>query len=341
MSRDVILTGLRSNSAFHLGNYLGAIKPMTELQARHSDDYQINMFVPDLHSFTTPVDHETIYRQTLDNLKVYVAAGIDINDASTFIYRQSFIPAHSEMEWIISCFTYVGELSRMTQYKEKAGKNPSAGLFMYPVLMIADILLYDAKWVPIGEDQRQHLELTRDVAIRFNNKFGDIFTVPEEWDKQLEFMSLGKGLRIRSLKHPERKMSKSIEDPAGTIILTDNPGEAAKKIMAATTDSLDCIKLDWENQPGISNLLQILSALSSGSIDNLSKEWEGKSNYGELKKVVADKVQAFLTEFQAKLALVDESAMLAKLEADEAVMCDKAGEKLLQVQKVTGLRQSN
>jgi tryptophanyl-tRNA synthetase len=172
MNKEVILTGLRANGEFHLGNYLGAILPMVNLQQKHANDYQLNMFVPDLHSFTTLIDHSTLYDQTIQNLKMFLAAGLDINQPNTYIYRQSYIPAHSELTWILDCFSYFGELSRMTQFKDKSeGKdNVSVGLFNYPVLMAADILLYNAKWIPVGEDQRQHVEFARDLSMRINNK---------------------------------------------------------------------------------------------------------------------------------------------------------------------------
>lgn len=380
MSKAVILTGLRANSEFHLGNYLGAILPMIELQREHAGEYQINMFVPDLHSFTTPIDHGKLYQQTLQNLKVFVAAGLDINNADTYIYRQSYIPAHSELTWILDCFVYFGELSRMTQFKdkkkdwqdefnaqyefeaevieEKRNKpNPlaaqilknhvtdiisevgvSTGLFNYPVLMAADILLYGAQWVPVGEDQRQHLELTRDVAIRMNNKFHDLFTVPEDWAKQLEFANRHAGVRIRSLRNPEKKMSKSVEDPAGTIMLSDSPEEAAKKVMSATTDSVGTIHFDFDKQPGVSNLLQMLALLSNKSLDDVIHDWDGKSSYGDLKTAVADAIKAFLTDFQGKLAQVNESDLLDKLEADEKAMNTVANATLTKVQKAVGLR---
>ncbi|MEX1995156.1 MAG: tryptophan--tRNA ligase, partial [Candidatus Saccharimonadales bacterium] len=183
MKKEVVLTGLRSNAEFHIGNYLGAIKPMVELQKEHAGQYQLNMFVPDLHSFTTPIDHSKLYEQTIENLKVFVAAGLDTDNADTFIYRQSYIPAHSELTWILDCFAGFGQASRMTEFKDKANRENedslTVGLFNYPVLMAADILLYDAKWVPVGDDQRQHVEFTRDLAMRMNNKFGELFTLPE------------------------------------------------------------------------------------------------------------------------------------------------------------------
>ncbi|MDD3035903.1 MAG: tryptophan--tRNA ligase, partial [Candidatus Saccharimonadaceae bacterium] len=300
MTKDIILTGIRSNEEPTLGNYLGAIAPMVEMQRKYAGEYQINMFVPDLHSFTTPIDYDKLYDNTLDNLKYFIASGLDLKNKNTYLYRQSYIPAHSELTWILDCFTYVGEMNRMTQFKEKssqlriasyektleelskkypnetlsnvinsieasnkASSGVSVGLFNYPVLMAADILLYGAKYVPVGEDQFQHLEIARDIAIRFNNKFGDIFVVPEPTKVQSEFIKRDKGLRIRNLVDPTKKMSKSDVDDKSKILLIDSPELASKKIMSATTDSVGCINFDWDNQPGVSNLLQILAILTN------------------------------------------------------------------------------
>lgn len=390
MSKPVILTGLRANSEFHLGNYLGAILPMVELQKQHAGEYQVNMFIPDLHSFTTPIDHGQLYQQTLDNLRLFVAAGLDTNNSDTYIYRQSYIPAHSELTWILDCFIYMGELIRMTQFKDKAGiqlgrtdsmpdvraykakkteispdewiaaledferflkesnqfkarnkraeESVSAGLFNYPALMAADILLYGAEWVPVGDDQKQHLELTRDVAMRMNNKFGELFTVPHEWNKQLEFASRDNGVRVRSLRNPDKKMSKSVGDPAGTIMLSDKPEDAAQKVMSATTDSVGMVHLDWDNQPGVANLLQISALLAKRPLNDVAAEWEGKTSYGELKQHVAEQVSAFLTDIHAKYAGVDENSLRTKLEQDEEAMRQVANQTLYKVQQAVGLR---
>lgn len=343
MSKPIILTGLRANGEFHIGNYMGAILPMVEMQQKHANDYQINMFVPDLHSFITPIDHTELQNNIKQNLKVFVAAGLDINHADTYIYRQSYIPAHSELTWILDCFTGFGELSRMTQFKDKTdGKQDehvNVGIFNYPVLMAADIILYGAEYVPVGEDQRQHLELTRDLAIRLNNKFEkELFVVPHEWAKQLEFSGRESGVRIRSLRNPEKKMSKSIEDPAGTIMMSDTPSEAAKKIMSATTDSHGEIKFDMKERPGIGNLIQILALLTHKPVHEVAKDWEGKTSYGDLKKATADAVEAFMSDFQSKLERVDAGAIDQKLEASEAAMNKVAEATLLEVQKAVGLR---
>jgi tryptophanyl-tRNA synthetase len=341
MTKPIILTGLRANGEFHLGNYLGAILPLVGLQKKHAIDYQINMFIPDLHSFTTPIDHENLYQQSLNNLKLYAAAGLDLQSENTFIYRQSYIPAHAELTWILDCFTGFGELSRMTQFKEKAeGRDTvSVGLFNYPVLMAADMLLYGPTYVPLGDDQKQHLELTRDLAIRLNNKFGkELFTPPADWKKQLEFMDLSTGVRIRSLRNPAKKMSKSVDDPAGTILLSDAPEEAAKKVMSATTDSEGVIHYDMAKQPGVSNLLTISALLQHRPVEAVAKEWDGQTSYGDLKKHTADLVSEFLADLQAKLTTVDTAKILTKLEHDEAAMTVVANKTLHQVQQVVGLR---
>jgi tryptophanyl-tRNA synthetase len=303
-------------------------------------------FVPDLHSFTTPIDHNTLYEHTVRNLKYFVAAGMDFWADGAYIYRQSYIPAHSELTWILDCFAYFGEMSRMTQFKDKSDgqANVSVGLFNYPVLMAADILLYNARYVPVGDDQKQHLELARDLGIRMNNKFEDVIpggvfsVVPEDWKKQLEFARRDNGVRIRSLRNPEKKMSKSVEDPAGTIGMTDDPAEAAKKVMSATTDSVGMINFDWEKQPGITNLIQMLALMSERPISAVADEWKGKTSYGELKKAVAEKVEVFLRDFQARVAEVDESKLLSKLEEDERKVSQIAEATLLRAQQAVGLR---
>ena len=367
MAKDVVLTGLRSNAEFHIGNYLGAILPMVDFQNKHAGKYQLNMFIPDLHSFTTPIDHSQLYRQTHQNLKVFVAAGLDIAHPDTFIYRQSYIPAHSEMTWILDCFTGFGELTRMNDFRDKAYKNivklkhkitgeeierrhmtegekeeqlkkVSVGLFNYPVLMAADILLYGAKYVPVGDDQRQHVEFTRDIALRMNNQFGDLFVVPADNKEQMKFAGRSEPVRIRSLRSPEKKMSKSIEDPAGTINLSDKPEEAAKKIMSATTDSVGSINYDFAKQPGVSNLIQILALLTDKPVEVVAKEYQGQTSYGPLKEATADAVKHLLTDLQSAIARIDDKSILAKLETDEAAMTKIANSTLAKVQKAVGLR---
>ena len=343
MTKPTILTGVRSNEEPTLGNFLGAFVPMVEMQKKYAGTYRINMFVPDLHSFTTPVDHTSLYDKTLHNLKYFVAAGLDLANEDTYLYRQSYIPAHSELTWILDCFTYVGEMQRMTQFKEKSSEHAasvSMGLMNYPVLMAADILLYNAEWVPVGEDQFQHLEIARDIAARMNNKFGELFTVPRATSEQTTFIQRDNGLRIRSLTDPAKKMSKSSSDEKSKISLHDDPAVASKKIMSATTDSLGRIQYDWENQPGISNLLQMLSLLSGVSLDSLRQEWEGNERYGDLKKAVAGEVERFLVGFQGRYAAISDDELFEKLESSEAAMTEVANETLLRVQRAVGLRRA-
>lgn len=341
MAKPVILTGIRSNEEPTIANYLGAFVPMVQMQREFAGDYQINMFVPDLHSFTTPIDHSTLYRNTLNNLKYFAAAGLNLDNPDTFIYRQSYIPAHSELTWILDCFTYVGEMSRMTQFKEKSSENKDSvtmGLFNYPVLMAADILLYNAQHVPVGEDQFQHIEITRDIATRFNNKFGDIFTVPDATADQTKFMHRDSGLRIRSLTDPSKKMSKSSADNKSKILLRDRPEEAAAKIMNATTDSLASIHFDWDNQPGITSLLQILAMLSGREQAEVNAEWEGKDRYGDFKQAVAQAVQSFLIDFQERFDAITDAQLIYKLEQSESDLAPIARATLLRAQKAVGLR---
>lgn len=341
MSKPVILTGLRANNDLHLGNYLGALLPIVQMQAKYAGQYQVNLFVPDLHSFTTPIDHGKLYEQTMHNLKLFVASGLNLNDPYTFIYRQSRVPAHSELTVILNCFTYMGELQRMTQFKEKSGQSDSvsAGLFDYPVLMAADILLYSAKYVPVGADQTQHVELARDIAIRLNNKFGDNLLNPPEAEKdQITFAEAQHRLRIKDLLDPSKKMSKSDDTGKGVIFLGDDPEVAAKKVMSAATDSLGKIAYDHDKQPGISNLIDIYVALSGESLEAVRKQYEGQAQYGPFKQDVAKVVKAFLGEFQGKLADVDEKGLQQKLEQSEAAMNEVANSTLKRVQKAVGLR---
>lgn len=345
MSKPVVLTGLRANNDLHIGNYFGALLPMIDMATARSGEYQINLFVPDLHSFTTPIDHNQLYDQIMHNLKLYVAAGLDLDKPDINVYRQSQISAHSEMTWILDCFTGMGEMGRMTQFKDKSAKlsedRISVGLFNYPVLMAADILLYNASYVPVGDDQTQHLEFTRDIATRMNNQFGELFTVPLAVPKQHEFFGKDQGLRIRDLVDPSKKMSKSDETGKGIIFLGDDPAAAAKKIMSATTDSYGEIRYDIKERPGITSLLQILALLSGRPQDDVNAEWEGKTSYGDFKKTVAEAVSIFLTDFQARLAHVDEAALVAKLEKSETAMREVANQTLLRTQQAVGLRPKN
>ena len=335
---NTILTGIRSNSVLTLGNYLGALLPMVRLANKHSKDYNINIFVPDLHSIISEVDGD-LRENIVRTLKYYLAAGLEIND-NVHIYRQSYVPAHSELCWILNCVATMGETSRMIQYKEKSKGQESCnvGIFDYPILMAADILLYDAKYVAVGEDQFQHIELTRNIAMRFNHKYGDVFTVPVKTSDQVEFMEVGNGVRIRDLLNPEKKMSKSTKAENSKILLDDDPAKAAKKIMSATTDSLAKVKYDMFNQPGVSNLLQIKSLISGTPLQDVIAEWVGESRYGTLKQAVAEGVAQTLTEFQAKMAEISDAEVYALLEKGEKYANKVANDKLLEAQKAFHLR---
>lgn len=342
MSKQVILTGLRANNDLHIGNYFGALLPLIDMAKSRSDDYAVHLFVPDLHSFTTPIDHSTFHDQIMHNLRLYVAAGLPLDNPNVHIYRQSYISAHSELTWILDCFTGFGQLSRMTQFKDKSAKlttdRISVGLFNYPVLMAADILLYSSSYVPVGDDQSQHLEFARDLAISMNSRFGDLFVVPEPVQKQHEFFGKEQGLRIKDLADPSKKMSKSDESGRGIIFLGDNPEDAAKKVMSAATDSLGSINLDYDNQPGVSNLLQILALLTGRPIQEVAQEHAGQKLYGDFKSEVANAVREFLIGFQERLAAVDDQALLDKLQQDEKQMNETANAVLYKVQKAVGLR---
>ena len=337
MTKQVILTGLRANNNLHIGNYLGALLPFIDLANSKAGEYQLNLFVPDLHSFTTPIDHSKLYEQTLNNLKVYAAAGLDLNNPDIFIYRQSYIPAHSELTWILNCFTGHGEMSRMTQFKDKTARMSddriSVGLFNYPVLMAADILLYGATYIPVGADQTQHIEFARDIAERINAKFGDTFIVPRPVPEQHKFFDKDQGLRIRDLADPSKKMSKSDDTGKGVIFLSDTPDEARQKIMSAATDSFNEVRYGYEDRPGISNLLDILVLLGGNK-----EEFVGQSQYGPLKEAVADKVGEFLSNFQTALANADHQQIMQKLKNSEISMNQQANKTLYKVQQAVGLR---
>lgn len=336
--KKTILTGLRVNSELTLGNYLGALLPMVRLANKHSKDSNVNIFVPDLHSIISSIDGN-LKENTLRSLKYFLAAGLEINE-NVHIYRQSRVPAHAELAWVLNCVATMGEMNRMTQYKEKSeGKeSTNVGIFDYPVLMAADILLYGANFVPVGEDQFQHIELTRNLAERFNSRFGETFVVPEETKKQAEFMGASAGIRIRDLVNPEKKMSKSTESENSKIMLGDDPKRAAKKIMSATTDSFGEIRFDMKERPGISNLLVIESLVNDLPLEKVIEKWEGKTSYGELKKSVAASVEALLSVFQSRLAEISDEEVENLLPVGEAYANVLANEKLDEVYTKVGLK---
>jgi len=276
-----LLSGMQpSASSLHLGNYLGALVNWVNMQ----EEFNAFYVIVDLHAITVPQDPYELRTNTRRTAAQYIAAGIDPHKSALFV--QSHVPAHAELAWVLNCITGFGEASRMTQFKDKSQKagsdSASVGLFTYPILQAADILLYQPKAVPVGEDQRQHLELTRDLAERFNSRFGKTFTIPEAH-------ILKETAKIYDLQNPTAKMSKSAADPKGLVNLMDDDTTISKKIKSAVTDTDSSIKLDWENKPGVSNLLSIHSSLSGESVISLEEKFEG-AGYGTLKGEVADVV---------------------------------------------------
>ena len=333
-----ILTGIRSNSVLTLGNYLGALLPMVRLANEHSKEMNVNIFVPDLHSIIAEVDGD-LQKNIVRTVKYYLAAGLELNE-NVHIYRQSRVPAHSELCWILNCVATMGEMSRMTQYKEKSEGQASCnvGIFDYPVLMAADILLYSAEYVPLGEDQFQHIELARNIATRFNHKYGETFTVPVSTAEQVKFMGVQQGIRIRDLLNPEKKMSKSTAAAGSKIMLDDEPARAAKKIMSATTDSLGKVKFDMWGQPGISNLLMIGALADNTPLAEVISQWSGETRYGELKKKVAESVSDMLAKLQERLTGISDEQVYDLFAKGEKYANEVASAKLLEAQKAVGLR---
>lgn len=287
-NKKTIFSGMQPSGCVTLGNYLGAMNNWTKLQ----DEYNCLYCIVDLHAITVRQNPANLRKASRDLLIQYIAAGLD--PEKNIIYIQSHVPQHAELAWILNCFTYMGELSRMTQFKEKSAKhtdNINAGLFTYPVLMAADILLYQTDLVPVGEDQKQHLEITRDIAIRMNGIYNDLFTVPEGY-------ILKTGGRVMALQEPDKKMSKSDENKNNTIALLDEPDVIISKFKKAVTDSEKEIKYS-ESKPGISNLLDIYSAVTSKSIAEAEKEFYGVG-YGEFKLAVGQAVADKLKPIQDK-----------------------------------------
>lgn len=283
-----ILTGLKPTGEITLGNYVGAIKQMVDMQ----DKYDSYLFVADLHALTIPQDPKELKERIKKFIAMYIACGVDPNKNTIYIQSENeFIPA---MSYLLECTTTYGEASRMIQFKEKSKQNAnfSVGLLTYPILMAADILYCDCDYVPVGIDQKQHVELARNIAERFNNRYGDTFVLPEPLVSET-------GTKIKDLKDPTKKMSKSEENPQGVISMFDTPDVISKKIMKATTDSDNCVKFDPENKPGISNLLNIATVISNIPISELEKMFENKG-YGEFKKYVADITSKHIQEIQDK-----------------------------------------
>ena len=321
MAKPNLLSGMQpSASSLHLGNYLGALRQWVAMQETHNAYYVI----VDLHAITVPQDPKELLENTRRTAAQYIAAGLDPQRATLFV--QSHVPAHAQLAWVLNCITGFGEASRMTQFKDKSQKGgvdtSSVGLFTYPILQAADILLYQPKSVPVGEDQRQHLELTRDLAMRFNSRFGKTFEVPEAH-------ILKETAKIFDLQDPTAKMSKSTQDPKGLINLMDEPAQITKKIKSAVTDTDGEIRFDRETKPGVSNLLGIFAAVTGKSLESIETEFAGKG-YGELKGAVADAVVALTKPMQARTKeLLSDSAELDRLLALGAEKASEIAEQTL------------
>ncbi|WP_062352042.1 tryptophan--tRNA ligase [Bacillus kwashiorkori] len=321
-----IFSGIQPSGTITIGNYIGALKQFVELQ----NDYHCYFCIVDQHAITVPQDPQQL-KQNIRNLAaLYLAVGIDPEKATLFI--QSEVPAHAQAAWMLQCISYIGELERMTQFKDKsAGKEAvSAGLLTYPPLMAADILLYNADLVPVGEDQKQHLELTRDLAERFNKKYASIFTLPDIKVNEV-------GARIMSLQEPTKKMSKSDANQKAFISLLDTPKQIEKKIKSAVTDSEGIVKFDKENKPGISNLLAIYSIFSKQSIEELEKKYEGQG-YGVFKADVANAVISELTPIQERYQNLVESTKLDDILTNGAEKANKVASAMIaKMEKAMGL----
>ena len=288
-----ILSAIQPSGTLTIGNYLGALKNFVKLQ----DEHECLFFIVDQHAITVPQDRLELRKKIKELTALYLACGLDPEKATIFV--QSEVPGHTQLAWMLTCNTSMGELERMTQFKDKSqkqaakGQGIGGGLFMCPVLMAADILLYDVDFVPVGDDQKQHLELTRDLAERFNNRFGETFKIPEP-------LIAKTGARIMSLQEPTKKMSKSDDNPRNFILMTDEPNVIRKKIKSAVTDSDGIIAFDRENKPGLSNLLEIYSVITGESIDSIVARYEG-CGYGQFKSDLAEVVVAELEPIQNRM----------------------------------------
>lgn len=318
-----MLSGIKPTGKLTLGNYIGAIKQFITYQ----DEYEMYIFIADLHSLTLPIDPKELRENTKDLISVYLACGLD--PEKVVLFKQSDVSEHAELGYVMTCNSNMGELSRMTQYKDKSsklGSNESipTGLYIYPTLMAADILLYDADYVPVGVDQKQHVELTRDLAERFNKLYGDTFKVPEPYIPKA-------GARIMGLQDPTSKMSKSSTIPNDTILLVDTPEEIMKKVKKAVTDSDGVVKYDVANKPGVSNLMTIYSIINNISLDEVEKEFEGKG-YGDFKTAVADAIIKELEPFHNKYnELMNNRAYLEKIYTEGSKKASEKANKTLRL----------
>lgn len=323
-----MLSGIKPTGQLHLGNYIGALKNFVKLQ----DEYEMFVFIANLHCITLPQDPKILKKNLKDCILLYLACGLDPHKATIFL--QTDVPAHAQLGFIMTSNTYLGELNRMTQFKDKQAKGETlltGGIYTYPSLMAADILLYDPAYVPVGEDQKQHVELTRDLAERMNNKYGCNFIIPKPLIAKV-------GARIMSLQNPQKKMSKSDDGEKGIIYLLDDPKIARKKIMSAVTDMVAKVHYDPINQPGISNLMQIYSSLNKDkAMLEIEEEFKGKG-YGEFKKIVADSVVRELEMIQANYKKIEEAGYVKEILKEGAQKANAiASKKLMQVQKKMGM----
>ncbi len=321
-----IFSGAQPTGSLHLGNYLGALRNWVALQEGHESFFCI----VNLHAITVPQDSATLRQKTLDLARIYIAAGIDPQESTVFV--QSDVKEHAELAWVLSCIARMGELERMTQFKDKSGgkgERVGVGLFTYPVLMASDILLYKTDLVPVGQDQKQHLELTRDLAERFNRDFGDTFVVPEPYIPPV-------GAKIQSLAEPEKKMSKSDENANGSIFLLDDPDTITKKIKRAVTDSGTAITFD-DSRPAITNLLTIYHLISGKTKEQCEAHFEGKG-YGDFKSELAEAVVEFLRPFQDRVRSVSDSDLQNILENGAAKARSVAAVTLAETYAKLGLK---
>lgn len=330
MARDILFSGIQPSGQLNIGHYFGAVKNWLRMQ----EDFDCLFSLVNLHAITVRQAPAELKKRSLDFVAAYMACGID--PQKSIIFAQSDVPEHSELMWLLSCHTYMGELERMTQFKDKVAKhtdNINLGLFSYPVLMAADILLYQTKAVPVGADQKQHLELARDLANRMNNAYGQLFTVPEPYIPSTEA-----GGRIMSLLEPEKKMSKSDENAGNYIALLDDPKTIVKKVKRAVTDTDNHIRYDRDNKPGVSNLLTLLSGASGKSISALESEYEGKG-YGQLKTDTADAIVALLEPIQTEFHRLrdDETELMQVMKQGAAQARASANHTLTRVKVAMGL----
>ncbi len=326
--KKILYSGMQATNTLTLGNYLGALKNWVKMH----EEYECFFGVMDLHSLTVRQEPAEFRKNARSLYALYVAAGLD--PEKNCVYYQSHVPTHAQLAWVLNCFTYMGELSRMTQFKDKSQKhadNINAGLFTYPVLMAADILLYQADVVPIGADQKQHLEITRDIAERFNAIYGDVFTIPEPY--------MGKaGARIMSLQEPGKKMSKSDENPNATVLLLDDKDTIIRKFKRAVTDSETEVRYDEEQKPGVSNLMTIYSCVTSKSYDEIEAEFSGKG-YGDFKMAVGEAVANELAPLQARYTelMADKTYIDARIKENDEKAYYFSNKTLRKVHKKVGL----